>query len=122
MATITLMDLWQLLHPSETFDTRGRYERCFAVWNRWDEAKRTRIYQQIAAKLQNGEFINPNPCFALDDAAQADEMTQAKTAWKKRTQQLSFRDYYTRFGTTEPQDGWQRKYLPEKQTTIYIKN
>ena len=58
MATITLMDLWQLLHPSETFDTRGRYERCFAVWNRWDEAKRTRIYQQIAAKLQNGEFIN----------------------------------------------------------------
>ena len=122
METIIFNDLWQLLQPSETFDTRGRFESCFARWNRWDPAKRTRIYEQIAAKRQKGGFIHPNPCFALDDAAQEDETQQARAAVRRQPQTLSYADYYTRYGTTEECDGWKRQYLPDQQKTIYVKN
>ena len=52
METITFQDLWQLLHPSAVFDTRGRYERCLLLWNAMNEAQRKRIYSSIAAKQQ----------------------------------------------------------------------
>ena len=113
------MEFWQLLQPSETFDTRGRYESCLARWNRWDEAKRIRIAQQIAAKLQKGEFVNPNPCFAMDDAAQEDEILQAKS--KPRKQTLSFNDYYAKYGTTEERDGW-HMVNPTGQQVFYVRS
>lgn len=78
MNDITFQTLWQLLHPSSTFDTRGRYQKCLSTWCAMDPAQQERIYQQIAAKKQNGEFVHPNPCFALDDALQADEVQRAK--------------------------------------------
>ena len=78
MGTITFQDLWQLLHPSPTFSTRGRYEKCLRVWNSMDELQRQRIYDSLAAKRQNGDYVHPNPCFALDDAMQEDECARAK--------------------------------------------
>ena len=122
MKELTFNDLWQLLLPSETFNTRGRYESCMARWNRWDAAKRARIYEQIAAAKQNGEFVHPNPCFAFDDAAQKDEMQQSKNAVLKRRQVMSFNDYYNKFGTTEETDGWKRVFKQEERTTIYVKS
>ena len=82
METITIQKLWQLLHPSAVFDTRGRYEKCRLTWEALDEAQHQRIYNSIAAKLRNGEFVHPNPCFALDDAMQDDECAQAKKKQK----------------------------------------
>jgi hypothetical protein len=38
-----------------------------------------------------------------------------------RKQVMSFDDYYARFHTTEPHDGWVRTFLPDQQKTIYIK-
>ena len=77
--TITIQDLWKLLLPSKTFDTRWRYEKCLQLWNAMDEARHQRIYNIIATKKQKGEYVHPNPCFALDDAMQEDECAQAKT-------------------------------------------
>lgn len=119
METISFTAFWQQLHLSPTFDTRGRYESCLAKWNRWDDAKRLRIAQQIAAKQQKGEFVHPNPCFAMDDAAQQDEIQQAKS--QSRTRTLSYRDYYARYGTTEEQDGW-KMANPTGQQVIYVKH
>ena len=83
MKTITFQDLWQLLQPTVVFNTRGRYEKCLTLWNIMDEAQRNRIYNSLAAKRQNGEFVHPNPCFALDDEMQDDECMQAKLKqWK----------------------------------------
>ena len=76
--SLSIIDLWQLLQPSDTFDTRGRYEHCLRVWEKLDAAQRTRIYHLLATKKENGEYVNPNPCFALDDALQEDECAQAK--------------------------------------------
>ena len=120
METITFIELWQLLHLSETFDTRGRYESCLAQWSRWDAAKRSQISQHIAAKLQNGEFVNPNPCFALNDAAQWYETEQAKAKALHRPQTLSYNDYYAKYGTTKPQDGW-KMANPTGNRVIYVK-
>ena len=78
MEPITIQKLWQLLRPTKVFNTRGRWERCCSDWNEMDEAKRLRIYQKIQTKRQNGEYVNPNPCFALNDAIQEDEQQQAK--------------------------------------------
>ena len=119
MNTITFIEFWQLLLPSDTFDTRGRFESCLARWNRWDEDKRWRIAQQIAAKKKNGEFIHPNPCFALDDAAQQDEIQQAKSIPRRET--LTIAQYYAKFGTTEEQGGWHMEN-PTGQQVIYVKN
>jgi hypothetical protein len=38
-----------------------------------------------------------------------------------RIQTLSFNDYFQRFGTTEEQGGWKRRFLPEQHKTIYVK-
>ena len=117
---ITANDVWQLLQPSETFDTRGRYERCLCVWSKLDAAKQSRVYHLITEKKQKGDFINPNPCFALDDAIQEDETQQARQAIKKRKQSLTFSEYYARFGTTAEQDGWKMEN-PTGNQVIYVK-
>ena len=78
MKTITFQDLWQLLQPTVVFNTRGRYEHCLRVWGKMDETQRARVYQRIEEKQHNGEFVHPNPCFALDDAMQEDECAHAK--------------------------------------------
>ena len=72
-------DVWHnLLHPSPTFDTRAKYESCFKYWCGMDEAKRERVYELIKKKKQSGLYVHPNPRLALDDAAQEDEVLQAK--------------------------------------------
>lgn len=78
-------DVWQnLLRPSPTFDTRAKYESCFKYWCGMDEAKRTRVYELIQQKKQAGLYVHPNPRLALDDAAQEDEVLQAKAQASKK--------------------------------------
>lgn len=78
-------DVWQnLLRPSPTFDTRAKYESCFKYWCGMDEAKRARVYQLIQQKKQAGLYVHPNPRLALDDAAQEDEVLQAKAQASKK--------------------------------------
>lgn len=78
-------DVWHnLLRPSPTFDTRAKYESCFRYWCGMDEAKRARVYELIQQKKQVGLFVHPNPRLALDDAAQEDEVLQAKAQASKK--------------------------------------
>lgn len=78
-------DVWQiLLRPAPTFDTRSKFESCFKYWCGMDEAKRTRVYELILHKKQAGLFVHPNPRLALDDAAQEDEVLQAKAKASKK--------------------------------------
>ena len=117
---ITMQDLWLLLQPSATFDTRGRYEKCLSDWSRMDASRQKRVYQLLQLKKTQGG-LNPNPYYALNDAMQEDEQRQAKALVLCRQQTLSFADYYAKFGTTEEVDGWKRQFLPEEQKTIYVK-
>ena len=116
-----MQDVWQLLQPTKTFDTRGRFEKCLSDWCSMSEAQQHRVYQLLLSKKQQGE-LNPNPYYALNDAMQEDAQQQAYNALRKRQQTLSYADYYARYGTTEDTDGWHRQFLPEQQKTIYVKN
>ena len=78
MEDITIQQLWQLLQPSKIFDSRGRFERCCRDWSAMDAGKRARVFKIIETKRHNGEYVHPNPCFALNDALQEDEIRQAK--------------------------------------------
>ena len=68
----------KLLNPSLAFDNRGRYEKCAKYWNSIDEAEQQGLCQLIEAKLEAGEFVDPNPCFAMSDAMQEYEKKLAK--------------------------------------------
>ena len=66
--------------------------------------------QAIISWLQaHGQYPGRNPYFFILD-------WQTKTA----QQTLTMTEYYTRYGTTEPQDGW-RQENPTGQKVIYVK-
>ena len=72
-----MQDLWLLLQPSKTYDTRGRYEKCLSDWSSMNEAQQRRVYRLLQSTKEQGE-LNPNPYYALNDAMQEDEQQQAK--------------------------------------------
>ena len=101
MEPITIQEVWQLLQPSRTYNTRGRYEKCLFDWASMNDAQQRRVYALLQAKKDQAG-LNPNPCFALNDAMQEYEQQQAKA--NRQRQILSYADYYARYGTTEETD------------------
>ena len=106
--------IWDLLSPQGEF--KRRENACRRLWQGYGEALQLAIFEALSKAKAHGESIKPNPYFAIEDAALALQ-NQAP-----RQQTMSFDDYYKKFGTTEDTDGWKRKFLPEKQTTIYVKS
>ena len=101
--------LWTLLEPKKEYEPVRN--RCLLLWNTFTLEQQRRIYQIIRNRKKEHLFVDYNPLFAIERFSRAPQK-----------QTLSFNDYYIRFGTTEEKDGWRRVFLPEKQTTIYIKN
>lgn len=82
----TISDLWdKLLQPSPTMGTRGRFHKCERDWYGMDDEQRLWVYHHLQKLRAKGE-INPNPCFALNNAMQQYELEQFKQqqAQKKR--------------------------------------
>ena len=94
----------KLLHPSPAFDNRGRYEKCAKYWNSIDEAEQQGICKLIEAKLEAGEFVDPNPCFAMSDAMQEYEkrLAKAKKQLKKEPENLNMTSKYNQLERTTP--------------------
>ena len=84
---------------------------CKKTWDELSPEKQETIYRSIEKKKMNHQFVDYNPYYAIQKNAYA----------PRRTQQLSFNEYYAKFGTTEEQDGWKRLYQPEQQRTIFVK-
>ena len=107
------IQIWNLLNP------QGEYKRregvCRRLWHGYDDGLQQRIFDAISKAKAHGDFINQNPYFAIEDAA-IGLIEQAP-----RQQTLSYADYYARYGTTEPQDGWHMEN-PTGQKVIYVKN
>ena len=96
---------WTLFSPDAEFDNRRD-----AAQQEWD--RHPEKHESIICWLRlHGAYKGRNPYFFIQD-------------WKvkqPRQQTLSYADYYAHFGTTEEQGGWIRRFLPDKQTTIFIK-
>lgn len=106
--TYTFEDLFALLQPMPCYDQlRGK---CRDLWNSFSLEKRQYIYCRIEEKKKRKEFVDYNPLFAIQ-----------KNSALPKPQELSYDDYFQRFGTTEEQNGWRRVFLPDEQRTIYVK-
>ena len=82
---------------------------CHELWNSLTENQQDTIFDAISEKLAKGKFVDYNPLFAI------------KNHSRQRQQILSFNDYYARYGTTEPRDGW-KMANPTGNKVIYVKN
>jgi hypothetical protein len=101
--------LWILL---ESHGVVASYKaECARVWNEYSLQQQREIYRSIRDKLRAGKFVNYNPVKAVKENASK----------APRTQTLTFKEYYARYGTTLEQDGW-RMTNPTGQQVIYVKN
>ena len=92
-----------LFQPDKAFTNRlGAAQR---LWDQCSPGKQEAI---IAWLETHGAYKGRNPYFFILD-------------FKPQQRQMSFAEYYQRYGTTEETDGWQRQFLPEQQKTIYVK-
>lgn len=94
---------WTLIGGDERFANRKEAAR--QLWLEHPE-KHFAIITWLRA---HGKYPARNPYFFILDFQ------------SKRRQTLSYADYYARFGTTEPRDGWVRTFIPEEQRTVYVK-
>ena len=105
-------DIWRLLNP------QGEYKRregaCRRLWQGYDEALQQAIYETLSEATRQGP-IKPNPYYAIEDTALAIQNNGS------RRQEISFNDYYKKYGTTEEINGWKRVFKPEERTTVYVK-
>ena len=103
--------LWQLLEHHGVISEYYKAD-CARKWDEYSLEEQRFIYRSIRDKLRAGKFVNYHPLKAIIENAQR--------MHKKQQEQLSFADYYARFGTTEEQGGWRRVYLEKEQKTIYV--
>lgn len=94
---------WELFDPDPEFNNRQR--ACRTLWE-----QKGKQQQAILDFLKSGkQRSSRNPYYFLADFRD------------RPRQQLSYADYYAKYGTTEETDGWVRTFLPEQQKTIYVK-
>ena len=75
------------------------------LWMEMPQEKRDTIIEELT---RNGPPPHRNPFFYVQDFGQ------------KRTQTLSYAEYYRRYGTTKERDGWHMEN-PTGQQVIYVK-
>ena len=80
----------KLLNPSPAFDNRGRHEKCYKDWCAMDEAERQGICKIIEEARSNGVYVDPNPCFAMNNAMQEYEKRLAKEQQKKKREPTNY--------------------------------
>ena len=100
--------LWVLLRQHGS--SAKRETECAALWATYPPDMQQRIYATIRTKLEQGKFVHYDPIRALEENARP-----------PRQQTLSYADYYARYHTTEPRDGWLMAN-PTGQKVIYVRN
>ena len=92
-----------LFQPDKQFTNRlGAAQRI------WEQSSLHKQQAIIAWLETHGAYKGRNPYFFILD-------------FKPQQMQMSFNDYYARYGTTEERDGWKMEN-PTGQKVIYVKN
>ncbi len=100
-------ELWSLLRKHGS--SNKREEECTHLWNTYSPAMQQAILELIRTKLEQKRFVHYDPLRAIRENADA-----------LRPKTLSYADYYNRYHTTEPRDGWQMAN-PTGHQVIYVK-
>ena len=67
METNTFDYIWALLDPQGEY--KRRRQACERLWQGYSIDKQRAIYNGIKTKIRQGEYVNPNPYFAIEDNA-----------------------------------------------------
>ena len=102
--------IWTLLEPKTEY--ANLINKCKELWDSFPIETQRAIYAKIRKKKSENLFVDYNPLLAIRNNAIAPQ---------KKTEMLSFNDYYQRFGTTEEQGGW-KMANPTGQKVIYVKS
>ena len=86
----------------------GKTAECMRLWETFTARQQQQIYETIRSKLQAGKFVHYDPVKAIQDNI-------------PKVQVISADEYYRKYGTQANQDGWVRKFLKDRQRTIYVK-
>ena len=100
-------ELWSLLRQHGSGSKREG--ECAQLWETYSPALQEAILHAVRTKLEQKRFVHYDPLRAITENAQA-----------LQTHTLSYADYYARYHTTEPRDGWQMSN-PTGNKVIYIK-
>ena len=112
----TFYEIWTLLEPKTEY--ANLINKCKELWESFSPEKQQEVFLKIEKKKLEKKFVDYNPLLAIRNNSSFPSGRDGVGFH----QTLSFADYYRRYNTTEETDGWHRQFLPEKQTTIYIKN
>ena len=104
-------DFWKLVKDRGHVAPFYR-EECEALWTTYSPAQQKALCEAIKRKIDAGLFVSYRPNDAMRDNAPR----------TPKTQTLSYAEYYARFNTTDPINGWKKIFLPDQQKTIYVKN
>ena len=96
---------WDLFNPDPEFANRNR--ATYSLWLQKSDKTKKAVIEWLSKADKRP--TTRNPYFFLLDFREP------------RTQTLTFKEYYARFGTTLEQDGW-RMTNPTGQQVIYVKN
>jgi len=100
-------ELWTLLRQHGS--SNKRVTECAQLWESYSPELRNLLYETIRKKLEQNKFVHYDPLRAFQENVQT-----------LRSQTLSYAEYYKRYGTTEPRDGWQMAN-PTGNKVIYVK-
>ena len=96
----------------ENGSSRRNREATKHFWDTLTADKQRRAHDNITRKLREGRFVHYDPIRAIKENCRNIPGTET---------QLSYNEYYERYGTTEEQGGWEKVFLEKEQRTIYIK-
>ena len=99
--------LWAMLY--EHGASAKKEEGTRRYWATLTPQQQRQVFTTISTKLREDKFVQYDPIRAIKENLR-----------KARKQILSFDDYYARFGTTEPRDGWHMEN-PTGNKVIYVK-
>ena len=102
-------EIWTLLEPKTEY--ANLINKCKELWESFSPEKQQEIFLKIEKKKLEKKFVDYNPLLAIRNNS---------IERSKPQQTLSYADYYARYGTTEPRDGWQMAN-PTGNKVIYVK-
>ena len=102
----TFAFIWLLLESHGVVPSKK--QECAQLWATFTLEQQRHIYRTIRDKIRAGKFVHYNPVKAIQENV------------PKQQQQMSFADYYAKYGTTEEKDGW-KMANPTGNKVIYIK-
>ena len=101
--------VWQALYEHGASAKKEEGARRF--WAGLSAEQQVRASTTIIRRIKEGKFVQYDPIRAIKEA-----LRQRGT----EKGQLSFAEYYAKYGTTEERDGW-KMVNPTGQKVIYVK-